>query len=98
MLHCIRRFGVPSIAATYLRQLSSKRPPSAAAAAAAVIPSQLLDLLVCPLSKDQLVQKNQSLQSQAAGIAYPIIHVNDHTIVNMIPRDATLLLDENETV
>ena len=96
MLHCIRRFGVPSIAATYLRHLSSKLPPSAAAAA--VIPSQLLDLLVCPLSKDQLVQKNQSLQSQAAGIAYPIIHVNDHTIVNMIPRDATLLLDENETV
>ena len=91
MLQWVRRFGKP---VQNLRHSSSKLPPSSV-----VVPTQLLDLLVCPLSKDQLVKKDQSLQSQAAGISYPIMHVHGHMpIVNMIPRDATLLLDGDETV
>ena len=88
MFHCTRRFVF----------LSAKRNVGhfGTKFSSAAIPSQLLELLVCPLSKDQLVLKDQSLQSQAAGIAYPIIYENGIAIINMIPRDATLLLQEHE--
>ena len=93
MWSCSRRFVVISSASpasnNLIRQFCSKHPT-------AVLPSQLLDLLVCPLSKDQLIPKEQSLQSHAAGISYPIMYENGRAIINMIPRDATLLLQENE--
>ncbi|MEC7380794.1 MAG: Trm112 family protein [Pseudomonadota bacterium] len=38
------------------------------------IDEKLLDILVCPLTKDKLVldKKNNELISKAAGLAYPI--------------------------
>ncbi len=38
------------------------------------IDEKLLDILVCPLTKDRLVldKKNNELISKAAGLAYPI--------------------------
>jgi uncharacterized protein YbaR (Trm112 family) len=56
-------------------------------------PAAVLDMLVCPLSKEPLqVDRSKSiLVSQAAGIGFKF---DSDGVINMIPRDAVLLNDE----
>lgn len=55
--------------------------------------SVLLDILVCPLSKQPLIvdRKLSLLVSEGARVGFKF---DSHGVINMIPRDAILLNDE----
>lgn len=60
--------------------------------AAATVDPKLLELLVCPLTKQPLVYdaERQELVSKAAGLAYPI----EDGIPIMLPEDARQLEED----
>ena len=60
--------------------------------AAATVDPKLLELLVCPLTKQPLVYdaERQELVSKAAGLAYPI----EDGIPIMLPEDARQLNED----